>query len=156
MRDQHSPVAEGEPVQAAISQRKLLMGRQPPHRSTGEAALEGDKGGGTVRQGQVHQGIRLTPTVCQVQQGQDGIQDRAHDDQERKHDGPARQTIDIHLASLSSTPKACAPALPAQRTPERRGARTAVCQAAPVKRQLHIRCSLQGVFAHAFQRVRIE
>jgi hypothetical protein len=41
-------------------------------------------------------------------------------------------------AALARPPKACAPALPAQRTPERRGARASVWEAAPVKRWLSV------------------
>jgi hypothetical protein len=83
-----------------------------------------------VRQGQVHQQIRLTPTVFQVEQRQARIEEGAPDDEERQHDSPARQTIDIPLASLPSTPKAGAPTLPAERTPERRGVPSAIRQAA--------------------------
>jgi hypothetical protein len=89
MIDQHGPIAQSEPVQAASGQGKVLMGCQPPHRHAGEGELEADKGGGSVRQGEVHQGIGLALAVVQMQQGQDGIHDRANN-QKRECHSPAR------------------------------------------------------------------
>ena len=124
------PIAEGQPMQAASGQREVLMDRQNPHRHTGDAKLEDDKEGGAIRQGQVHQGIRLAPAVLQVEQGQEGIQDGAHADQDCKPHAMPRQTIDIRPVSFPGPPKALSAALPAERTPERRGARPAIRQAA--------------------------
>ena len=62
-------------MQTVCGERPLLMGRQKPHRRPGETDLECEKQCGTVRQGQVYQGIRLSPAVLQVQQGQKSIQE---------------------------------------------------------------------------------
>src|SRR5262249_15058898 len=64
--EEHS-IAEGQPMQTASGQREVLMDRQNPHCHTGDAKLEDDKEGGAIRQGQVHQGIRLAPAVLQVE-----------------------------------------------------------------------------------------
>ena len=110
------------------------MGCQQPHRRPGEADLQREKECLAVGNGEVHQRIRLTPAVLQVAQGQARIQERAPEDQQCEHHGPARQTIHIPMASLPSPPKAGASALPAEHTPERRGVRAAIRQAAPVER----------------------
>jgi len=59
-------------VQAAIGQGELLMGRKKPRCHACDAELECDKEGGAVRERYVHQGIRLTPALFQVEQGQKG------------------------------------------------------------------------------------
>ena len=134
MIDEHCSIPQRKPGEATRGERPLLMGREEPHRRPGDAALEREKERLAVREGEGHQGIRLTSTLLEVKQRQEGIQDGAHDDQERERHSRARQTIDIPLASLPSPPKACAPALPAERTPERRGVRSAIRELAPVER----------------------
>jgi len=59
-------------------------------------------------------------------QREEGIQERAREDQEREQRGPVRETIDIGMVSLPRKPKACPPALPAERTPQRRGTCTSI------------------------------
>jgi hypothetical protein len=121
-------------VQAAIGQGKLLMGRKKPRCHACDAKLEYDKEGGAVRECHVHQGIRLTSAIFQVEQGQKGIQEGAHADQNReRHDTP-RQTIDIRIAPLPGPPKAFSPAMPSYRTHECRGSRTSISQAAPFEK----------------------
>jgi hypothetical protein len=121
-------------MQAAIGQWELLMDCKKPRCHACDAKLEYDKEGGAVRKCYVHQGIRLTPAIFQVEQSQKGIQDGAHADQDRKLPNMPRQTIDIRMASLPSAPKAFSPALPSYRTHECRGSRTSISQAAPFER----------------------
>jgi len=113
-------------VQAAIGQRELLMDGKKPRCYACDAELEYDKEGGTIRQGYIHQGIRLTPTIFQVEQSQKGIQDGAHADQDREPPNMPRQTIDIRMASLPSASKAFSSALPSYRTHKCRGVRTSI------------------------------
>ena len=99
-------------MQAAIGERELLMGRKKPRCHARDAELEYDKESTAVREGYVHQGIRLTPAIFQVEQSQKGIQAGAQTDQDREpHDTP-RQTIDIRTVSLPSPPKTFSPSLP--------------------------------------------
>ena len=81
MIDEHDPIPEGEPGEATHGERPLLMGREHPHRRPGDADLEREKEGGAVGDGEVHHGIRLTPAVFEVEQGQERIQERADVDQ---------------------------------------------------------------------------
>ena len=121
-------------MQATISQRELLMDCKKPRCHACDAELEYDKEGGAVRECHVHQGIRFTPAIFQVEQGQKGIQEGAHADQNREpHDTP-RQTIDIRIAPLPGPPKAFSPAMPSYRTHECRGLRTSISQAAPFEK----------------------
>jgi hypothetical protein len=131
---EYHAIAEGKPVQAAIRERELLMDRKKPRGHACDTALEDDKEGGAVRECHVHQGIRLTSPGFQVEQGQEGVQEGAHADQDREpHDTP-RQTIDVRIVSLPGPPKAFSPALPAYRTHECCGSLTSISQAAPVER----------------------
>ena len=99
-------------MQAAIGERELLMGRKKPRCRACDAELEYDKESAAVRECYVHQGIRLTPAIFQVEQSQKGIQAGAQADQDREpHDTP-RQTIDIRTVSLPSPPKTFSPSLP--------------------------------------------
>jgi hypothetical protein len=147
---EYRPIAEGKPVQAAIGQRELLMDRKKPRGHACDTDLEYDKEGDAMRECDVHQGIRLTPTAFEVEQGQEGIQEGAHADQDRElHDTP-RQTIDIRMTSLPGPPKAFSPALPSYRTHESRGSLTSISQAAPFERPsvlcvFHIRRFLHEV-----------
>jgi hypothetical protein len=122
-------------VQAAIGQRELLMDCKKPHCHTCDAELEYDKESGAIRKCYMHQRIRLTPAIFQVEQSQKGIQDGAHADQDREIPNMPRQTIDISIASLPSPPKAFSPALPSYRTHECRGSRTSIGQATPFERR---------------------
>ena len=99
-------------MQAAIGERELLMGRKKPRCHACDAELEYDKESTAVREGYVHQGIRLTPAIFQVEQSQKGIQTGAQTDQDREPRDTPRQTIDISLVSLPSPPKTCSPSLP--------------------------------------------
>ncbi len=99
-------------MQAAIGERESLMGRKKPRCHACDAELEYDKESSALRECHVHQGIRLTPAIFQVEQSQKGIQAGAHADQDREfHDTP-RQTIDIRMVSLPSPPKTFSPSLP--------------------------------------------
>jgi len=111
--DQHDPIAEGQPVQSTLRQWKLLVGRQQPDASPGEADFQMEKPWGAVGEGQGQPGIRLLPTVLQMAQRQERIQERAHEDEERKHYDMSRQTINIGMVSLACPPKAFSPAPPA-------------------------------------------
>ena len=113
-------------MQAAIGQGELLMGRKKPRCHACDAELEYDKESGAIRKCYVHQRIRLTPAIFQVEQSQKGIQDGAHADQDRELPNMPRQTIDIRMASLSSAPKAFSPALPSYRTHKCRRVRTSI------------------------------
>ena len=59
------------------------------------------KQGGGMDEEEGQQGIRLTATVFEVEQGQEGIQDGAHRDEDRETHDPPGETIDIRLVSLS-------------------------------------------------------
>jgi hypothetical protein len=66
INEQH-PIAEGNPVQAAIGQRELLMDGKKPRCHACDTELEYDKESRAIRECHVHQGIRLTPAIFQVE-----------------------------------------------------------------------------------------
>jgi hypothetical protein len=130
-------------MQATSCQRKLLMGRKKLRRHAGDADLHGEQQRGAVAEGQMPQGIRLTPTLCQVEQGQARIQEGAHGDEDRASSYTPRPTIHIGMVAFARPTKACTSALPAERTPERRGARTSVSPVAPFA-CLFVSCRCHG------------
>ena len=113
MIDQHDPIAQDQPVQPSLCQWKLLVGRQQPYASPGHADLQLEKLRGAVGEGEGQPGIRLLPTGLQMAQRQERIQERAHEDEERKHYDTPRQTINIGMVSLACPSKALSPAPPA-------------------------------------------
>src|SRR5262245_62053222 len=97
----------------------------------------------------MQQGIRLTAAVVLVSQGQERIQERAYEHAECQDHGPARQTIDIHMASFAFSPKTLSPAPQAEGTPERRWPGTAIGQDAPFDGRsvcVHVRRALSKDF----------
>ena len=150
MIDQHHPIPQGKGVQAARCQRKLLMGCQHPNAHPGEAELQVEKARGALGEGQGQSWIRLLPPLVYMAQRAERIQERAPKDQQREHHRPAREPIDIGIVALPRPPKACASAPPAERTPERRGARPTIRHVAPFERWFvpwgyHGRCDLPEV-----------
>ena len=89
------------------------MSRQQPDAHSGEADLQLEKPRGAVGECQGQPGVCLLPTVLQMAQRQERIQERAHEDEEREHDDTPRQTINIGMVSLACPPKALSPAPPA-------------------------------------------
>jgi len=111
--DQYDPIAEGQPVQSTLRQWKLLVGRQQPYAYPSEADLQLEKPRSAVGECQGHPGVCLLPTVLQMAQRQERIQERAHEDEEREHHDTPRQTINIGMVSLACPSKAFSPAPPA-------------------------------------------
>jgi hypothetical protein len=131
---EYRPIPERKPLEATHGKWPLLMGRKQPHCRRGDADLDRDNKRGAVDEGAAHHGRGLSPAGVQGEQGKERIEDGASVDENREHHDRPRETIDIHLVALPSPPKARAPALRAERTPERGGAGTSVRQPAPVKR----------------------
>ena len=108
--DQQDPIAEGQPMQATLRQRKLLVGRQAAYAHPREADLQLEKQRDTVGECHGQQGIRLPPPVLQMQQGQEGIQEGAPIDEKNEPHATPCETINIGMASLACPPKAFSPA----------------------------------------------
>ena len=64
--DQQDPIAEGQPVQATLRQRKLLVGRQAAYAHPCEADLQLEKQRGAVGECQSQHRIRLQPPGLQM------------------------------------------------------------------------------------------
>src|SRR5262249_27825768 len=67
--DQQDPIADSQPVQATLCQRKLLVGRQAADAHSREADLQLEKQRGAGGECHSQQGIHLLPPILQVQQG---------------------------------------------------------------------------------------
>src|SRR5262245_49738843 len=113
------------------------MGREQADTCPGEAELQMEKQSGAVGEREREPGIGFRAAMGQMAKRQERIQERTHEHAECQDHSPPRQTIDIRSVAFARPPKGSTPALPAERTPQRCGARSSVCEPTPVKTWFH-------------------